>query len=54
MKPAQREVPVTVRRTGLHFLALTIGSQQWTGHQEEFAALAQDIRKALQQNGIDQ
>lgn len=54
MKPTAREVPITARRSGVHFLTLAIGSQQWTGHETELAALADEIRKALQQNGISQ
>lgn len=53
MKPTQREVPATVRRTGVHFLRLEIGGQHWTGHETEFAQLATDIQEALQQNRID-
>ena len=53
MKPTPREMAVTVRRTGVHFLMLTIGSAQWTGHEDEFAQLAIDIRKALNDNRID-
>ena len=53
MKATAREVPAKVRRTGLHTLTLELGGQHFTGHVAEFAQLAADIRKALNDNRID-
>lgn len=53
MKPAQREVPAVVRRAGLHSLRLELGGMHFTGLNSEFAELAENIRKALNDNRIE-